>query len=137
MSQDTCGTVCVEEPRATTTTPTRPEVEPIQLTPRADVWEADDAFVLAIEMPGVGDADADLTLERNVLTVRGVARAHLAEGLRPALGDCRPRQFERSFRLSDAIDGQQLEATVKDGVLTVRMPKAQHAVARKIAVRPA
>jgi HSP20 family protein len=134
MSQDTCGTsTCVETPARETVH----HVQPVQVTPRADVWEAEDAFVLTIEMPGVGDADADLTLERNVLTVRGVSKSQVAEGLRPALGDCRPRQFERTFRLSDAIDGQQLEAIAKDGILTIRMPKAQHAVARKIAVRPA
>lgn len=134
MSQDTCGTgTCVETPRQE---PVH-HVQPIQVTPRADVWEAEDAFVLTVEMPGVGDSDADLTLERNLLTVRGVSKPHVADGLKPALGDCRPRQFERSFRLSDAIDGQQLEATAKDGILTIRMPKAQHAVARKIAVRPA
>jgi HSP20 family protein len=134
MSQETCGTsTCVETPRQDTVH----HVQPIQVTPRSDVWEAEDAFVLTIEMPGVGDADADLTLERNVLTVRGVAKSNVADGLKPALGDCRPRQFERSFRLSDAIDGQHLEATAKDGILTIRMPKAQHAVARKIAVRPA
>jgi HSP20 family molecular chaperone IbpA len=134
MSQETCGTTtCIEEPRQETVH----HVQPIQVTPRADVWEADDAFVLTIEMPGVSDAAADLTLERNVLTVRGLVKSQIADGLKPALGDCRPRQFERSFRLSDAIDGQHLEATAKDGILTVRMPKSQHAVARKISVRPA
>lgn len=135
MSQETMTTMVADQEQAVTKT--SPEPQPIQITPRADVWEADDAFVLAIEMPGVGDADADLTLERNVLTVRGLAKSQSFEGLKPALGDCRPRQYERSFRLSDAIDGQQLEATAKDGVLTIRMPKAQHAVARKITVRPA
>ena len=133
MSQEGCGTTCVEELRQEAVH----HVQPIQVTPRADVWEADDAFVLTIEMPDVGDSDADLTLERNVLTVRGLTKSQSVEGLKPALGDCRPRQFERSFRLSDAVDGQQLEATAKDGILTIRMPKAQHAVARKIAVRPA
>jgi HSP20 family protein len=134
MSQECCGTgTCVETPRQETVH----HVQPVQVTPRADVWEGQDAFVLTIEMPGVGDADADLTLERNVLTVRALAKSQASDGLKPALGDCRPRQFERSFRLSDAIDGQHLEASAKDGILTIRMPKAQHAVARKIAVRPA
>jgi len=133
MSQETCGTMPVDQPREEAVH----HIHPIQITPRADVWKSEDAFVLTIEMPGVGDLEADLTLERNVLTVRGLAKSQAAEGLKPSLGDCRPRQFERSFRLSDAIDGQQLQATAKDGVLTIRMPKAQHAVARKITVRPA
>jgi len=133
MSQENSGTTCVNEmPQET-----EPRLSAIQVTPRADVWEADDAFMLVVEMPGIGDADADLTLERNVLTVRGLAKPRVPEGLKAALGDCRPRQFERSFKLSEAIDGQHLEATAKDGVLTIRMPKAQHAVARKITVRPA
>lgn len=135
MSQECCGATCAEPKE--TAVPSAQQNPAVQLTPRADVWEAEDAFVLAIEMPGVGDADADLTLEKSVLTVRGLAKSQAPEGLKPALGDCRPRQYERSFRLSDAIDGQQLEASAKDGVLTVRMPKAQHAVARKIVVRPA
>ena len=60
MSQECCGTsTCVETPRQETVH----HVQPVQVTPRADVWEAEDAFVLTIEMPGIGDADADLTLE--------------------------------------------------------------------------
>ena len=135
MSQENTTTMVADQDQAVAQS--APQLQPIQITPRADIWEAEDSFVLAIEMPGVGDADADLTLEQNVLTVRGSAKSQAFEGLKPAVGDCRPRQYERSFRLSDAIDGQHLEATAKDGVLIVRMPKAQHAVARKITVRPA
>jgi HSP20 family molecular chaperone IbpA len=140
MSQNSCcGNVCTEEApaQAANVTPETQTVPAVHVTPRADLWEAGDAFVLSVEMPGVSDTDADLTLEKNVLTVRGVAKFQGGEGLRPALGDCRQRQYDRSFRLSDAIDGQHLDATVKDGVLTVRLPKAQHAVSKKIAVRPA
>jgi len=134
MSQSCCETLsALDQPQ----TESQSTIPALQVTPRADLWEADDAFVLTVEMPGVSEADADITLEKNVLTVRGLAQSQRAEGLKPALGDCRPRQFDRSFRLSDAIDGQNLDATAKDGLLTIRMPKAQHAVAKKIVVRPA
>ena len=56
MSQENTTTMVADQDQAVAQS--TPEPQPIQITPRADIWEAEDAFVLAIEMPGVGDADA-------------------------------------------------------------------------------
>lgn len=109
---------------------------PVSVTPRADAWEADDAFYLVVEMPGVDESHVDLVLEKNILTITGDASASQFEGLRP-LSDSRPRQFRRAFRLPESIDGQQLDATVRNGELMLKMPKSQQSLRRKINVRQA
>ncbi len=78
MSDQNCGSLCVEQPQAQAANDT--STKPVQITPRADVWEAEDAYLLTVEMPGVGDADADVTLEKNVLTVRGLATPFARKG---------------------------------------------------------
>ncbi|MBX3440967.1 MAG: Hsp20/alpha crystallin family protein [Planctomyces sp.] len=109
----------------------------VAITPHADAWETEDAYFLAVEMPGVDDAHSDVTLEKNILGITGETAVSTFEGLRPAAGDYRPRQYRRSFRLPDGIDGAALDASMKNGVLTVRMPKSEQALRRKIAVRQA
>jgi HSP20 family protein len=106
-------------------------------TPRADGWETAEAYVLSVEMPGVDDAHVDVTLEKNVLTISGTADASRYEGLTPVGRPVMTRRYERSFRLPEGIDATQLDATVQNGVLTLRMPKSQQALRRKISVRPA
>jgi len=113
------------------------EVRAIQVTPHADAWETEDAFHLAIEMPGVDESHADVVLEKDILTVTGEATLSHYEGLQALGGGYRPRKYRRAFRLPEGIDGQQLDASVRNGVLTLKMPKSTEALRRKITVRPA
>jgi HSP20 family molecular chaperone IbpA len=105
------------------------------LQPRVDILESAEAWLLRAEMPGVDEAHADVQLERQVLTITGSADLLEPEGYQRQYGTFRPRRYERSFRLPEAINRSGIEATVQHGVLSVRLPKAQEAQPTKIAVK--
>lgn len=105
-------------------------------TPALDVEETEDHFVLHIELPGVAADDVDVSLEENVLTVtgeRGFYREKDAEGFRRI--ERHFGRFHRAVRLPDRVAGDRVEATYKDGMLTISVPKAEEAKPRRIEVQ--
>lgn len=112
------------------------EAEPNVYTPRVDIAETEAAFVLVADVPGVDENDVDVTLEKNVLRLRGTVRpAELkGYGLAYAEYDTGAFEFDRSFTVSDLIEREAIEANVKDGVLRVTLPKAQQAASKKVQV---
>lgn len=105
------------------------------LEPRADVLETNDAFLVQVDMPAVSPDGVDVTVERNVLTVRGDAAQIDVEGLELLYEEFASGRFERTFRLSDGIDADRIEARHTDGLLTLILPKSETARARRIAVK--
>lgn len=103
--------------------------------PAVDVAETADGLTLYAELPGLSREDVDITLENNVLTVRGErkfekdAKEENFHRIERAYGT-----FSRSFTLPNNVKNDGVEATFKDGVLTVRIPKAEEAKSRKIAI---
>lgn len=113
----------------------RTETELPLLEPRADVLETGDAFLVQVDMPAVASEDVDVTVERNVLTVRGEAGQIDPGGLEPVHEEfLSGGRFERTFRLSEGIDSDRIEARHSDGLLTLVLPKSETARARRIAV---
>jgi HSP20 family protein len=102
--------------------------------PRSDIYETADAIVIVSDMPGVDESTLDLLLEKNVLTISGYTSMTSEGALSLAYAEYEAGDYERRFVLSDQIDQEGINASVKDGVLTVRLPKAKTAIARKIAV---
>jgi len=102
--------------------------------PRTDIYEANDEIVLIADMPGVDEGSLDITLEKNVLTVNGLVEQTEPEGYTLTYSEYRVGDFQRSFRVSNEIDQDQIEATIKDGVLRLRLPKVSPTT-RKIAVK--
>jgi HSP20 family molecular chaperone IbpA len=105
--------------------------------PRTDIYEIGDDIFVSADMPGVDDKSVDITLERNVLTINGYVDPVYPENYQLAYAEYDVGDYQRSFRLSDDIDREGIEATVKEGVLRLRLPKADTAKARKIGVTPA
>jgi HSP20 family molecular chaperone IbpA len=105
------------------------------LRPRVDLLESDDSWLLRAEMPGVDETHVDVTLERQVLTISGVAELTEPEGFERHYGEFRPRRYERSFRLPEEIERNGVEATVEHGVLSIRIPKGKEAQPQRIAVK--
>ncbi len=103
--------------------------------PRADIYETDDAIVAVTDIPGASESGIDITLEKNILTIRAYPIEETVEGLSLIYSEFGAGDFERRFTLSDEIDREKIEARVKNGVLTLRLPKAAPAKARKIAVK--
>jgi HSP20 family protein len=106
----------------------------IVFQPRVDIRETADAVWLQADMPGVDESSTDITLEKNVLTVRGTVAPPHPEGYSVLYTEYRVGDFERTFAVSAEVDRDGIEASVKNGVLSVRLPKSKQAAARKIAV---
>jgi HSP20 family molecular chaperone IbpA len=104
-------------------------------TPRADIYETDDTIVVVADIPGAGEDSIEITVEKNVLTINAYVEALIPEGYSLAFAEYEVGDYQRSFRLSNEIDRNRIEATVKDGVLRMYLPKAAEALARKISVK--
>lgn len=107
--------------------------------PAMDVAERGDAYLVHAELPGVTPDSVEITFEQNVLTIRG----NKPSAFDPQ-GDGETRVFaaervhggfERSVRLPEFVDADRIDAKFADGLLTVTVPKAQAAQARKISIR--
>lgn len=103
--------------------------------PAVDIFQTEDAVLLYADMPGVDESGVDLTLERNQLTIRGSVHPVDLPGQRLTYAEYGVGDFERTFTLSDEIDRSAIEASIKDGVLQVRLPKSKEAATRKITVK--
>lgn len=101
----------------------------------ADLQQTEDEIVLRADLPGVADDAIDLTLHEDSLTLtahRGVARPEGYDKVH--LDERRPFKFTRSFSLPARVDPERVGARFNDGVLTVRMAKAEAVKPRQIAV---
>jgi HSP20 family molecular chaperone IbpA len=105
--------------------------------PRVDICETKDAIILLADMPGVDEKSIDITLEKSVLTLLGGVEPDTYEGYRAAYVEYEAGDFERAFTLSDEIDRDRIEASVKNGVLRLTLPKAEPVKLRKINVKSA
>lgn len=104
-------------------------------TPRADIIENEHEFVVIADIPGADDRSVEITLERNVLTLRATPPEEQPEGYSLAYSEYAVGDFERSFVLSDQIERDGIQAKVKDGVLRLHLPKSKAAKAQKITVK--
>ncbi|MGC9397382.1 MAG: Hsp20/alpha crystallin family protein [Anaerolineae bacterium] len=105
----------------------------LAFVPRADIYETNEAIVLMTDMPGVDENSLDITLENDVLSIIGYVETAYPEGYGLSYGEYRVGDYQRSFTLSNKIDRDKIEATVKDGVLRLYLPKAEPST-RKITV---
>jgi HSP20 family protein len=103
--------------------------------PAFEVKETTEAFVLKGDLPGVAEADVDIAVHSNVLTVSGTRTAEpRKEGEAFALYERQYGSFSRSFSLPDTADGDRVEARLDSGVLTLTVWKKAEAKPRKIAL---
>ena len=105
--------------------------------PLADIIQTGDNVVVRMEMPGVGPDDVEISLERRVLTIRGRGRTTRPEGYRLVHAEYGEGDYERAFTLSQDIDEAKVAAEMKDGVLTLILPRAEAAKPKRIEVRRA
>lgn len=105
--------------------------------PVADILEGKDGVVVQIEMPGVPSEDVEISIERRVLTVRGRARVTAPQGYRLMYAEYGEGDYERSFTLSQDFDESKIAAEMRNGVLTLILPRAEAARPRKIEVKAA
>jgi HSP20 family protein len=113
----------------------RPLAKKPLFMPRADVYETRDALIVEADVPGADEKSVDITLEKNVLTVRGHVEFPNYEGYTAAYEEYAVGDYERAFTLGNEIDRDGIVATVRNGVLKVVLPKAQNAKPRQIVVK--
>ncbi len=104
--------------------------------PLTDIYEKNDALVLVCDMPGVDEKSVDITLEKHVLTITGSAPQHKPEGYSMAYTEYEAGDYERAFTISEEVDCDRIEAGVRNGVLTITLPKLEPS-RKKIAVKSA
>lgn len=102
--------------------------------PRADIYESSQQIVVLADMPGVKQHNIDITLEQNILTIHGRVEEQEVEGFSQAFTEYGVGDYRRVFSLSNEIDREGIQATVKNGVLKLVLPKSKRALPRKIAV---
>jgi len=105
--------------------------------PRVDVLQKDGEYVILADLPGLSPDCVELTIEKDSLTIRGKAPEEVHDGYKLVHAEYAPREFSRTFVLSEEIDRDNVRATMKNGVLVLTLPKAGAAAARRIAVEAA
>jgi HSP20 family molecular chaperone IbpA len=103
--------------------------------PRADIYETEKEIIVLADVPGANEKTVDITLEKNVLTINAYIEPAIPGGFNVAYAEYEEGDYQRSFRLSDEIDRDKIEAVVSEGVLRLRLPKLLEATAKKIAVK--
>jgi len=99
-----------------------------------DAYRSGDDFVVHIDLPGVASDSIDLDVERNVLTVRAERRSPAPEGAELVVAERPSGTFSRQLFLGDTLDADRIQASYDAGVLTLRIPVAEQAKPRKIAI---
>jgi HSP20 family protein len=105
-----------------------------RFVPVTDIFETDQALTVILEMPGVERDKVDIHVENNVLTIEGRVDFTKYQGLQPLYTEYNVGDYARRFQLSTTINQEGITADLKDGVVTLVLPKAEKAKPRKIKV---
>ncbi len=104
--------------------------------PACDIVEDNDAVKIVAEVPGVRPEDVKLSLENNIITIRGEKRhQHEEKAGQVHRFERSYGAFEQSFALPNSVDAEKIEASYEGGLLTVTLPRAEKAKPREIQVR--
>ena len=102
--------------------------------PATDIFETDEALTVILEMPGVDKDKVDVKVENDVLIIEGWIDFSRYEGLQPVYTEYNIGNYARRFQLSSKIDQDRISAELRDGVMTLILPKSEKAKPRKISV---
>jgi HSP20 family molecular chaperone IbpA len=103
--------------------------------PDVDIVEQAGEFVVTADLPGVDEEHVDIRLENGILAIRADLAVEPEANWQPLYGEYRVGSYYREFALSDRIDVNGIEATMKDGVLDLHLPKAERHRPRSVEVR--
>ena len=104
------------------------------LLPVSDIFETDHALNVVLEMPGVAKESVDIGIDNDVLKISGRIDIAKYEGLQPVYTEYNIGNYSRSFQLSNKVDQDGIKAELKDGVMTLVLPKSEKAKPRRISV---
>ncbi|HTD05257.1 Hsp20/alpha crystallin family protein [Undibacterium sp.] len=107
------------------------------VAPHVDIFEDAEGVTVIADLPGVPKERLDIRVEGNQLFIEGEASIQVAAGFKLHHAEVLESVYRRTFTLSREIDSTGIDANLKDGVLTLRLPKAEQAKPRRIAIRSA
>ena len=122
-------------PTATQQAPARSRYSDAALTPPVDVVEDSGGITLYADLPGVSREKLQLNVEADTLTIEAESALPSPEGLQSSHTEVGLARFRRVFTLSKELDTEQVSAEFAQGVLRLRIPKAQHAQPRRVEVK--
>lgn len=102
------------------------------LRPEVDIFELEDSLGVVIDMPGVQKEDVEIRIENDVLTMAAMAKSRLPGT--PLYREFALGRYMRQFQLGEHVDQEKIKAEMKQGVLTVRLPKAERAKPKTVPV---
>jgi HSP20 family protein len=102
--------------------------------PAVSIHETQGAIVIVADMPGVTQEKVDITIEQDLVTMRGSVAPDLHDGFRHVYREYDITGFERSFAIPSEVDRDHIDAMVKNGVLTLTLPKHKSLQPRRITV---
>lgn len=103
------------------------------LVPAVDIFESTESLTLIADLPGVAKDGLDINMEKGVLTLQGTVK--MSDRGRPLLREFSSANYYRQFKLSDQFDAEKSYAELRDGVLILRIPKAEAAKPKRIEIR--
>ncbi len=107
------------------------------LVPPVDIIEDADGITVRADLPGVSREDVSIGVDGETLTLEARVKLGESSGMQPVYAEVRIAQYKRSFVLSADLDTSKIEAAIRNGVLTLRVPKVERAKPRRIAVTAA
>lgn len=125
----------MSESTLTTTPDNAISIETRGYRPQVDIYETEDQFVVVADVPGASDEDIELSLEQDVLSLHAKVTEPQFEGFESRWRGYGVGDWKRSFRLTEAVDRDGIDASVKDGVLRVTLPKAKEMLKKSIPVK--
>ncbi len=104
------------------------------LVPAIDIIEKADHYEMIADIPGAKEDTIDVTVNRDLLTITAEADISYPEGMTANYTEYGPCRYQRTFRILDDIDRENIKAHYRNGVLTLSIPKAEHMKTKKIAI---
>lgn len=105
--------------------------EQYYMTPPVDIYEIEDGLTVIADLPGVRKEDIDIKVDNNLLTIDGKTSYQTQDSI---VREFNLTDFYRQFQLSEEVDQENISAEMKNGVLTINLPRAEKAKPKKISV---
>jgi HSP20 family molecular chaperone IbpA len=104
------------------------------IRPEVDIWEDDKGITIKADLPGVTKEGLDIQVDHETLSIDGKADIKMPEAMQAVYADVRATRYQRSFSLSSELDGDKTQASLNEGVLSLRIPKREQYQPRKIEI---
>jgi len=129
------GTEVAVQERATNVSAAPRAPEPLTLSPAVDIYEEATGITLLVDMPGVAKDRLDVRVEADRLFLEGRAVIDIPAGFALYHAEVHEPVYRRSFVMGPELDTAAIDANLKDGVLTLRIPRSQEARPRRIEIK--